>query len=117
MWRRDARSGAYFSGAFRCGPLLRKRRNAMTDTTELGLTDPNPPLEAAIEGYAERLLMTGLAGMEAMTIALGRNLGLYAALDALGSADAQGLGNAAGIAPRYAREWLEQVAAGRPRAG
>jgi 2-polyprenyl-3-methyl-5-hydroxy-6-metoxy-1,4-benzoquinol methylase len=66
---------------------------------------------AQVGAYAERLLMTGLAGFEAMTIALGRDLGLYAVLGSREASTAVELAEAAAIAPRYAQEWLEQQAA------
>ena len=66
---------------------------------------------AQVGAYAERLLMTGLAGLEAMTIALGRDLGLYAVLGSGEARTAAELAEAAGIARRYAQEWLEQQAA------
>ena len=67
-------------------------------------------LEAAIGAYAERLFTTGLAALEASTIALGRELGLYEQLGAFDASTAEDLAGRAGIAPRYAREWLEQQA-------
>ena len=90
----------------------------MTDTIEqhqanrLEADQPEASeIEAQIGAYAERLLMTGLSGMEAITIALGRELGLYAALGRSATASAAELAEVAAIAPRYAREWLEQQAA------
>lgn len=68
--------------------------------------------EARVEAVAERLFATGAAALEGFTIALGRRLGLYAALASRpdGSTFAD-LARAAEIHPRYAREWLEQQAA------
>ena len=68
-------------------------------------------LEAEIGAYAERLFETGLAALEAVTISLGRELGLYEHLAAGDGATSLGLADDAGIHPRYAREWLEQQAA------
>lgn len=59
---------------------------------------------------AERLVADTTAAMEMFSIHLGRELGLYAALQATGGATADGLAAAAGVHPRYAREWLEQQA-------
>jgi SAM-dependent methyltransferase len=77
-----------------------------TDTT----ADPGIDLEAEVGAYAERLFGVGLAAFEAASIALGRRLGLYRALEDGGPSTATELGAAAGIHPRYAREWLEQQA-------
>jgi 2-polyprenyl-3-methyl-5-hydroxy-6-metoxy-1,4-benzoquinol methylase len=74
----------------------------MTDTT----TDAET--EAQIGEYAERLFGTGLAAFEAVTVALGRGLGLYDAL-ADGATPTE-LAARRGIDVRYAREWLEQQA-------
>ncbi|NDU77377.1 methyltransferase domain-containing protein [Actinomadura sp. DSM 109109] len=63
------------------------------------------------EDVTERLLAGAVTAMETFSIALGVRLGLYEAL-AAGPADASALAGAAGIHPRYAREWLEQQGAG-----
>jgi 2-polyprenyl-3-methyl-5-hydroxy-6-metoxy-1,4-benzoquinol methylase len=68
-------------------------------------------LEAQIGAYAERLFGTGLAAFEAMTVSLGRELGLYRHLTAAGGTTPVRLAEDAGIHRRYAREWLEQQAA------
>ena len=67
-------------------------------------------LEAQIGAYAEHLFGTGLAALEAVTISLGRELGLYQPLATDGGLTPAELGAAAGIDGRYAREWLEQQA-------
>lgn len=61
------------------------------------------------DALAERLLGSLLGTMEVFTIYLGDRLGLYAAL-AEGPATPGDLAARAGIAERYAREWLEQQA-------
>ena len=63
-------------------------------------------LEAA-GGLAGRIFQTGLGALELMTVQLGLQTGLYAAL-ADGPLDAHGLSDATGVIPRYCREWLEQ---------
>ena len=68
-------------------------------------------LEAQVGAYAERLFGTGLAALEAITISLGRELGLYDHLTDDGGVTAAELATAAGIDSRYAQEWLEQQAA------
>jgi SAM-dependent methyltransferase len=57
-----------------------------------------------------RLFMACIGALELATIALGDQLGLYRALADHGPSTATELANAAGIHPRYAREWLEQQA-------
>jgi 2-polyprenyl-3-methyl-5-hydroxy-6-metoxy-1,4-benzoquinol methylase len=68
-------------------------------------------LEAQVGAYAERLFETGLAALEALTISLGRELGLYDHLTPDHGVTATDLAQAAGIDARYAQEWLEQQAA------
>lgn len=63
------------------------------------------------EELVGRLFLGGVAALELLTIHLGRELRLYAALANSGGGTARDLAAAAGIAPRYAREWLEQQAA------
>src|SRR5690606_16772968 len=74
---------------------------------ETQMTDgiaPQRPLE-------ERLLGAAIGALEIFGVHLGDRLGLYRALrDAPGGFTAAELARAAGIAPRYAREWLEQQA-------
>ena len=56
----------------------------------------------------ERLIESAIGALELFSIHLGRNLGLYEAL--YEPRTVAGLAAAAGIDPRYAREWLEQQA-------
>lgn len=74
---------------------------------ELGTAED---LEAQVGQFAERLLLTALNGMEAITIALGRDLGFYAHLAEHGASNAADVAQHAGVNARYAREWLEQQA-------
>ena len=53
---------------------------------------------------------TALGWLELTTIAIGRELGLYQALQADGPATSGELASRAGIDQRYAQEWLEQQA-------
>ena len=62
------------------------------------------------DALAERLFTASLGALELFSVYLGAELGLYHALDRNGPLTADGLARAAGIAPRYAREWLEQQA-------
>jgi hypothetical protein len=64
-------------------------------------------LEAS-EALAERLVDDTTHALETLSVYLGLELGLYQALADLGTATEAELATAAGIAPRYAREWLEQ---------
>ena len=59
------------------------------------------------EELVERMLTEAVAALETLNLCLGVRLGLYEAL-ARGPLDAHGLAEAAGVHPRYAREWLEQ---------
>ena len=61
-------------------------------------------LETRIGAYAERLFETGHGALQAATIVLGRQLGLYAALAELGSATPPQVAATAGIHARYAKE-------------
>lgn len=63
-------------------------------------------LTAALE---DRLVSSATAALEMYSIHIGRQLGLYDVLAEAPRTPAQ-LGEAAGIHPRYAREWLEQQA-------
>lgn len=67
--------------------------------------------ERDAEALVERLFGDLLSGLELLTIELGRRLGLYEAVQRTGPVTAAGLAREAGIAERYAREWLEQQAA------
>ncbi|HEV2785712.1 MAG TPA: class I SAM-dependent methyltransferase [Solirubrobacteraceae bacterium] len=62
------------------------------------------------DALAERLFAAALGALELFSVYLGAELGLYRALIGNGPLTADGLARAAGIAPRYAREWLEQQA-------
>ena len=62
------------------------------------------------DALAERLGGAALGAYELLTVYLGDRLGLYRALSARGDLNPGELGEAAGVHPRYAREWLEQQA-------
>jgi SAM-dependent methyltransferase len=63
------------------------------------------------EALAERLIEDLTRSMETFSVHLGLELGLYRALERVGPATEGDLAAGAGIAVRYAREWLEQQAA------
>ncbi|WP_449064177.1 methyltransferase domain-containing protein [Planomonospora algeriensis] len=62
------------------------------------------------ELLAERLFDGAVGALELFSVYLGTELGLYRALERHGPLTPAGLAGRAGIAPRYAREWLEQQA-------
>jgi 2-polyprenyl-3-methyl-5-hydroxy-6-metoxy-1,4-benzoquinol methylase len=66
---------------------------------------PHPPVD-----LAGRLCDATTGALELFAVHLGRQLGLYDVLDRQGPASAAELGARAGIAERYAAEWLEQQA-------
>lgn len=63
-----------------------------------------------VEALSGRLFMAGLEALELLNVELGLRLGLYAVLADRGPSTTGELATAAGIAERYAREWLEQQA-------
>src|SRR5688500_20173307 len=62
------------------------------------------------EALTTRLLQSTIHTLELYGIYLGKELGLYEALKSGQRITPSELARAAGIAPRYAREWLEQQA-------
>lgn len=68
-------------------------------------------IENEIETFASRLFEDGLAALEVLTVHIGSQLGLYRILADRGPSTADNLAAAAGIAQRYAQEWLDQQAA------
>lgn len=66
---------------------------------------------ASVESFAARLFDAGLAGVEMVNIALGARLRLYDALADGAATTPAALAARAGIAERYAGEWLAQQAA------
>ncbi len=66
-----------------------------------------PDDEARAEQFAEKMFMAVVGSMELANVELGSRLNLYTALHEA-PRTAPELAEAAGIAPRYAREWLEQ---------
>jgi hypothetical protein len=67
--------------------------------------------EEKAEEFAGGLFGACLAAMELANVELGIRLGLYEALAGAGGVTPAGLAERAGIAARYAREWLEQQTA------
>src|SRR5512132_4589514 len=62
------------------------------------------------DALVERLFGATIGTLELFGVYLGDRLGLYVALAAADALDPDELAERAGIAPRYAREWLEQQA-------
>ena len=62
------------------------------------------------EALTSRLLQSTIHALELYGVYLGKELGLYAALTSGRALAPSELAREAGIAPRYAREWLEQQA-------
>jgi 2-polyprenyl-3-methyl-5-hydroxy-6-metoxy-1,4-benzoquinol methylase len=73
--------------------------------------DSRPGLNRT-EVLRERIFGGAVAALEIYTIYLGERLGLYRALADGGPASSAQLADRTGTAERYAREWLEQQAAG-----
>jgi 2-polyprenyl-3-methyl-5-hydroxy-6-metoxy-1,4-benzoquinol methylase len=66
--------------------------------------------ESKVEDFAASLFTACLGAMELANVELGVRLGLYEKLAHAGPVTATQLAASAGIAERYAREWLEQQA-------
>ena len=78
-------------------------------TTGTPLTQPETQRRDAL---AERLFDASRSALDLYCVYLGDRLGLYRALAGRGPTTPDELAEAAGIHPRYAREWLEQQAVG-----
>jgi len=86
-------------------PVSRLRRLLLATTASLTEHD-----EQQRDALAERLFGAARSVMECYCVHIGDRLGLYRALATNGGLTAPELARAAGIHPRYAREWLEQQA-------
>jgi SAM-dependent methyltransferase len=80
----------------------------VTTTLDSTTSDPVADAQAAAGALGERLFTAGLGALDVLTVYVGVRLGLYAALAARPETTMDDLASDAGIAPRYAREWLEQ---------
>ena len=69
-----------------------------------------PEIETRRDALVERLFNATLGAFDLYAVYLGDRLGLYRALASCGALTSGELAAAAGIAERYAREWLEQQA-------
>ena len=62
------------------------------------------------DAVVEQLFLGAIGALETLHVYIGDRLGLYVALAGMPDATPNELANTAGIAERYAREWLEQQA-------
>lgn len=83
--------------------------SATTSTDDLQVVHRSDPVEDRAAAFADRLLAGGLAALEMTTVELGRRLDLYSPLRGR-ALRAPELAARRQVAPRYAREWLEQQA-------
>lgn len=67
-------------------------------------------LEAVRDRFADRLFQASIAAFDLFHVYVGDRLGLYRTLAQRGPLTPRELAEAAGIAERYAREWLEHEA-------
>ena len=85
-------------------------------TTEIAMAEAVDAADAAAAGgegalqeaFIGRLFEAALGMLELSSLYLGDRLGLYAALHRTGSSTYEEMAAEARVAPRYAREWLEQ---------
>ncbi|HSK22104.1 MAG TPA: class I SAM-dependent methyltransferase [Egicoccus sp.] len=70
----------------------------------------SPPLTDRADGLAERIFGATIGTLELFSIHVGRRLGLYAHLADGRPRTVDEVAMQCGVAPRYAREWLEQQA-------
>jgi hypothetical protein len=66
------------------------------------------------DAVVEHLFLGAIGALETLHVYLGDRLGLYTSLAATPDASPRELAAHAGIAERYAREWLEQQAVAGP---
>ncbi len=88
----------------------------MTATLEPTTTVSTTEIERR-DALAERVVNGLLESLELVSVHLGVELGLHAALATDGAATPPELAARAGIYPRYASEWLEQRRRRHPRRG
>lgn len=81
-----------------------------TATTDVVASEEERAAEQ-VGALAEQIVGMLGAATELLTIELGRRFGLYRTLHEAGPMTATAFADATGVAPRYAREWLEQQAA------
>jgi 2-polyprenyl-3-methyl-5-hydroxy-6-metoxy-1,4-benzoquinol methylase len=89
---------------------LNGRKRQLQEATMTITIDLSEQDAAQVEAFSGRLFMSGLEALELLSVELGVRLGLYEALAESGPLTSTELATTAGIAERYAREWLEQQA-------
>src|SRR4051812_6813911 len=72
----------------------------------------SPPDQASLDAFSDRLFNDMSGAMLSLLCHLGDRLGLFAALAARGPATSAELATRAGVAERYAREWLRALSSG-----
>ena len=82
----------------------------ISDEITVETTPEGDDFETGVGAFADQLFGATLGAMELLTMFVGDELGLYAALAERGPATPPELAAATGIDSRYAREWLEQQA-------
>jgi len=73
--------------------------------------DDTTAIAEQAETFVGQLFMAGLGAYELLAVYVGDRLGLYRSMEGTEEVSPGELASAAGIAERYAREWLEQQAA------
>jgi SAM-dependent methyltransferase len=79
-------------------------------TTHLTAAPEAPTATAATDVLADRLFSSLLGTLDVLTVHIGDQFGLYELLHRSGPLSAPEVAQGSGMAPRYAREWLEQQA-------
>src|SRR4051794_24311122 len=99
-------------GRFRLpGDATRQPRGAMSTVGTSDLFETPAP-DAGTDVFAQRVAAATLGALDTFAIHLGRTLGWYQALVDDGPLPSVELARRTGTHERYAREWLEQQAAG-----
>jgi 2-polyprenyl-3-methyl-5-hydroxy-6-metoxy-1,4-benzoquinol methylase len=89
-----------------CGWIESVTEDEMTDAPVVG-----DDRDLSADAMVARIFEGTVAAFDLLSVVIGDRLGLYGALARDGSATSSDLAARAGIAERYAREWLEQQAA------
>src|SRR5689334_10834185 len=91
-------------------PVPRGRRNRTHSTKGATAMTIAADPEQARDALGQRLFGAALGAFDLMGVYLGDRLGLYRAMAGAPAMRPRELAERAGIAERYAREWLEQQA-------
>jgi 2-polyprenyl-3-methyl-5-hydroxy-6-metoxy-1,4-benzoquinol methylase len=104
--RSSRRPGGQLAQSSRVSDAPQESSKSGNEEEERGVTE----LEQTRDAFVERLFRSSVEAMDVLAIYIGDRLNLYRTL-AAGPLSPPALASAAGIDPRYAREWLEQQAA------